>query len=1792
MDAMTSHPQALNPDDSPTGAYQVDESASELVRVLDQFLTDLQAGRAPDRQQLLAAHPELADQLEQCLAGIAFIHQAAQPASGTPAQLGDFRIMREVGRGGMGVVYEAEQLSLKRKVALKVLRFGAVADAEVMQRFRHEAETVARLHHTNIVPVFAVGEEHGVHYYAMQFIEGKSLAAVIEEGRGARGEGREGTDAASLSPVPGPSPLAPRPSSSEVAGWGLQAAEALAHAHQRGVIHRDIKPSNLLLDPEGVVWLTDFGLARRIDEVVLTATGVLMGTPRYMSPEQAAGFKKPVDHRTDIYSLGATLYELATGKPVFQAETPHAVITQILNAEPVPPRRLQANLPRDLETIILKCLAKDAAGRYASAQALADDLRGFLDGRPIKARQARWHEQAWRWAKKRRRILALTAVTAVVAALLALGGLSAWRSYREHQLGRLLLTTDGPYLKAEVFNERDELVVPAFTVPAQDWVLLAPGSYRVRLSCPGLLSETLQVAIERGAKQQFKVGLEARQLWEPIVQRFRQDNALAVNLGQRTDLVRVFDDWSVLSRVDGRTGRPVWQKKLDQAPVKGLPYKEWVQRTSILSETWPGELPLVQAAPDLDGDGVGDLVWFSVKKAALWALSGKDGKELWWYHAGPGQVMEAPAVIDVDGDGTPDLIATMFVGTQRCIEAISGRTGKPLWRFPLEDTWFPETETVPFAAKVERVQGQAVILCQAGTRLVSLDPATGKLAQATRDLGFTPLRAAQLIDGPQPLVLLLRELGPQTLELSALAWATGEGVWKKTLRAQWTEGRKGASAWNNVGMLGPLPAWPLVADLDGDARPVVIVANKPARSTPELEKKPDTITLDLGEESGDWAGLEVLDAATGALRWQRRLRGSAPKGMFQLEQFVVGPDIDGDGRRDLFVASFGQPHREDPGEGSYTHHCLYVTALSGRDGRTLWWWRENLRLGEADGIEPLRWWQAGPDGRPELLVTYNSERTVGLPKSPSATYALVAGTGRLAHILPEAAWLGVIDLDGDGNPDLYFIHRSQQKKPSGEPRSIRLVALKGTSAEAWRRLGNWTPVRDLDGDGMADLTRTDKDAKTTTAISGADGRILWHAPVAGDFTVPPLPVGDLDGDGVPDLLTNSPLGRLAISGKTGRVLWPPQPLKPDHPAYQDKDLKTEDSVGMAHFTPSVPAATCLPLLRDGKPAVVYAYQLDFGSTRLSELNQRRHQLWIAVVDGATGRVVWKQPLTEQESRSNYSLKIITATDLDTDGQPDLLLLVGPPDRPWELRALRGDDGRELWRHSLAAPALAIPSHGRVALPVLVGDLSGTGTPQITVVDRVCERGDEAAPPGGKPRIGRSHFQVQALAGKDGRPLWTWRGPELGPLTLPTSNEIPWNAEAVLANLEGVGPAVCLHLGQYHPEQTRPQDSDVVTSWQIVLGPDGQERQRREIPLPAARCIRTLDPLWLGHLRAVDLESTGHQKLLWFFNRHWDEPGVLQALRRGFDRLWWEARLPLSDLRDLRVIGRGVPATVAATGRYIGREDTYGLDGATGQVRWRILGKHQLLETDSAGTGPRFITQDAESTACFIAAAASGASQVSAAIPPDPRMVIYLPWADAVMRQFFLVSIGISLALLGVPGLLLWVAVRRRSWRWGLVLAIYLAAAGCAYATDWIPRSLSSLGELFFVVSILHGVETVLSPLHSFLKINLDIRWLRAVLGLPALLFVGVLFFGLVRWRWQRVAWLLAAVPPVTGVAGAVILWLDNPKYDPAQYYSWTGWYWLGPVGMYFTGVVLLALFLLAGLVRVFRWGVLRLRPAS
>ena len=351
--------------------------------------------------------------------------------------------MREIGRGGMGIVYEAVQLSLGRRVALKVLPFAATFDAKHLQRFRHEAQAAAHLHHANIVPVHGVGCERGIHFYAMQLIDGQSLDVVVRQLRYEAGMGPlEGGSAARSSSVsqtenwePGPNapatarqPVKVDPSgttegrfSAQFSTYGggkergpyrtiarcmAQAAEALEYAHQQGIVHRDIKPANLLIDFRGDAWITDFGLAHFHDAPGLTHTGDVLGTIRYMSPEQASGQRVVLDHRTDIYSLGATFYELLTLHPVFAGRTRHTLLSDVLEPRPTAAALLDNRIPEELQVIVLKALSKNPADRYASAQELAEDLRRYLRDEPIRAKRPSLVEHVRKWSRRHPSLIA------------------------------------------------------------------------------------------------------------------------------------------------------------------------------------------------------------------------------------------------------------------------------------------------------------------------------------------------------------------------------------------------------------------------------------------------------------------------------------------------------------------------------------------------------------------------------------------------------------------------------------------------------------------------------------------------------------------------------------------------------------------------------------------------------------------------------------------------------------------------------------------------------------------------------------------------------------------------------------------------------------------------------------------------------------------------------------------------------------------------------------------------------------------------------------------------------------------------------------------------------------------------------------------------------------------------------------------------------------------------------------------------------------------------------------------
>jgi serine/threonine protein kinase len=450
-----------------------------LERLADEFVARYRRGERPSLTEYANRLPDRADEVRDLFPALVEMEQlkpvtadntgafvrSAGPAD--PDRVGEFRILRRIAIGGMGAVYEAVQESLGRHVALKLLPIDALADPKRLERFRREAKAAAKLHHTNIVPVFGTGEADGRHFYAMQFIAGHPLDAVIDEVRrlkdqSAAPNGRPvsevaaalatGTFAGTAESPPvatgGSSSQPASPSSlsvsdagrywATVARVGAQVADALAYAHAQGVLHRDIKPANLLLDLRGIVWVTDFGLAKANDTDDLTHAGDFVGTLRYMAPER---FDGKGDGRADTYALGLTLYELLTLKPAFHADARAKLVEQVVAASPRPPRAVNPAIPRDLETIVLKATQPDPVLRYQSAAALADDLRRFVEDRPILARRASSAEQAWRWCRRNPAVASLVAAVLLVSVTGAT--VAALIAREQHKTAAALETTLG-----------------------------------------------------------------------------------------------------------------------------------------------------------------------------------------------------------------------------------------------------------------------------------------------------------------------------------------------------------------------------------------------------------------------------------------------------------------------------------------------------------------------------------------------------------------------------------------------------------------------------------------------------------------------------------------------------------------------------------------------------------------------------------------------------------------------------------------------------------------------------------------------------------------------------------------------------------------------------------------------------------------------------------------------------------------------------------------------------------------------------------------------------------------------------------------------------------------------------------------------------------------------------------------------------------------------------------------------------------------------------------------------------
>jgi outer membrane protein assembly factor BamB len=981
------------------------------------------------------------------------------------------------------------------------------------------------------------------------------------------------------------------------------------------------------------------------------------------------------------------------------------------------------------------------------------------------------------------------------------------------------------------------------------------------------------------------VQLGQQLLWQPLEADSGQVIS-TVDLEGRADLIVMVPKEGRLRRLDGATGKPAWLSDfvLDARNLPtGRDLQEWTRFLAPNQEY----ASLVEPPPDLDGDGTRDLIVASRTSPSLLAISGKDGHVLWSFRGRPapagapgklhprdaaaGAVVGEPALVDVNGDGTPDVVVCFAssgetfttetgqevrTGPQAWVEAVSGKTGTSLWRHSVDTRWLdpryvvggPSTGQPNYhrscRPEVLRIGTQLVVVMAAGPMLLGLDPKTGAEVWPPHNLGFHAVRRPHFIAldrDRQAVALCLRSdqtpTGELKLTLVAVSCMTGQIVWESWIRSTVNQPDELDRSIRDLY---------LTTNLAGDGRTNVLI--------PIADDEPSN-QWSMG--SVRWCGLALLDGTTGQPIWQRRLWLSRVARPTYIDRFLAGPDLNGDGARDVFAAWIGIA-------SDLKQPCLTVAALSGRDGRTLWRWRQavNATGSPIDPSGPLRWGQVGPDGWPQLLVP-----VMNGPGGQHVTYILSAGTGRLVHTLPEVFDPKVADFNGDGIPDLFYT-----VAPQGAP---RYLAIRGTVPEPWRELGSWQPIGDLDGDGTSDLVRWDQGAERS-ARSGADHRLLWQTQagqqVGNTLIAPPLPLGDLDADGIPDLLgiERETSGRAyvsAISGKDGRRLWTASGME---------IVGSGGGMGRG-WAYSYPALDCYDFDGDGRAEILVAHNGKFRIPRL------------AVLSGRDGNVLWEVPLLDGGIDPSGHALSTSLRDLNGDGVADLVLWApreqnAPGDPICDLQAFSGRDGTPLW----SSPALTTSAANLLWRQPVVGDLEGDGVPEVVVV---LHHGYDA-------KQQSYACEVVVLDGRSGRRKWSWSW-ELGDFVI-----LP----PLLVDFEGNGHrSVCLGVGGKNANQATT----------VVLDSDAHFRARVPLTVPTVR-LDSLGPCW----RYADLAGNGKEELLFATE------GRLRASRAGGLAPLWEWTLPGEPARivdiqpahgkaDATVIvwaGRGVYGLAGATGR--------------------------------------------------------------------------------------------------------------------------------------------------------------------------------------------------------------------------------------------------------------------------------------
>ena len=1259
-------------------------------------------------------------------------------------------------------------------------------------------------------------------------------------------------------------------------------------------------------------------------------------------------------------------------------------------------------------------------------------------------------------------------LTVLATLLVLLSSLAAWSYYSHWRLGHIVLTNHGIPLLAQLLPESgDEPMGEPFDVVASSTLSLPAGDYRLRVNGVGRLGRTYRLAVNQGETITYELSLDEGRLlaeyvdpgaWQSGGERLREN---LMPFAPVTKSLELTPGKSDIIELTGRTflrretekGTPVWDIANPKVPYSpGHDPGPWLRRFGAYA--WG--LHLVEPAFDSDGDGARDVIVVATGVVgAIIALSGRDGSMLWDYVADmdspggplaktpvlprPGGLIGLPAVGDVDADGTPDLIATLVFHetkaevqqrikkppspttpafTRRVILAISGRSGRSLWTFPL-DRAFTEIKVQcwdkPAALALGKRSAQVAILD--GSRVVLLDPATGQPRSAPFDLGFEPVRPLQYADltgdGEPELLALGPGSSPQQQSLTASSLDTRKSLWAVPIAAHYPQRHE------NI----PLQDWPWLIDLDRDGQCEVIV--------------PDSGPL---PPKAAYRGLRVLAGTSGQTRWVRTVQPET-KTEDGLAILAVAPDLDDDDVPDLITVSRFDG-RDPPASRSDPRtepQHIFVDALSGRDGHPLWHWHVDLPENKYTAIRPPLWWGRGPDGWPLLAVPLGGpvpgrefDQDNSYLDSP-VVHVLEASTGRKLHQAMGLTRIGTADLDGDGLLDLWGSAR-------GELRSMR-----GNPPEAWRAFGWFRPATkanftlgpnsgsepaDLDGDGIADTVSLRLNitgpsltgptgSRTAIARSGLDGHVLWKTvldppwlwflPEPGrSYTLAafPLPLGDFDRDGTPDVLaqkfTNdqaatgrqpASLPLQLLSGRDGRHLWTAGPLPLGFEAHGFSDVSwfgpcvVEANVSpdllVLHRSPFVkPAATA-------KPAAISAW---------APTRQR-----LARVSGRTGRVVWDIPLEEQPSTPSpgeTSPGPPTLDDLDGDGTLDAAVVirryVQPGQAEFELKVISLHDAVIRWSRLIHYEG------SEFGYPAVVIGKGASNQPATLFVEES---------PGTRTS---NELLVHALRGRDGFERWTWR------------TGIGEGDRKVFGGIDGIAldqstkDAVCVTYSNHRRE-----------SRIVILDLDGKEHASRSLP-PEPKPTNYF-PSVGGSM--IDLDGDGRDELIvWYDNK-------LYAWGSDLKDRW---SFPTDDMSILRVFRPypGRPSTLILP-------PSRAIDGLTGELRWihkpfppanRQSG--ELLDPGNSTRLPRliFAQNNPSATVCRNALPATSKGDYlppSGAKPPpgltrdDPRWTRGLPWTNLMTPQTarigLLAVLGLALLNIFVPLSLLWLAARRRPW---------------------------------------------------------------------------------------------------------------------------------------------------------------------